>query len=459
MSPTRIIAHPQRAVCFQLPDEAQRRIAEVLTDRHVEVWEEKNLRDLRTAIRDKNVDYVFIGSEYLLKRSPEIISSLKRSSDALSIILTAPLDHREKLHSYLSEQVSCCLYEPYHPKEILFSVRSAAKMRRMAFQSLSAQELLGHMVDPQKVFIGRSANVVEIRRTIIHAKKNKNPVYIVGESGCGKTQISYAIHFVVPGVFLPIRVYDPVAEPERGRGLIKYLEGFPSSGTLVIRNSQHLAPNEVEKVSEIVTESANAKNSFPRLILHHNPSRGLPERFGQYPSLTPIEVLPLRERNEDITPLSNYFISTFSEVLALPKATIAASTRKVLMNYSWPDNVNGLFSAIFYGMINTGEDIIYPFNLPDYITTQDSHALDKVSLGDFLSAKLKPLISRMNLDRMEGLHPIIMGMVEAPLITMVLRKTGGNQSKTANILGINRNTLRKKIVEYRINIQWDKDSL
>ena len=48
------------------------------------------------------------------------------------------------------------------------------------------------------------------------------------------------------------------------------------------------------------------------------------------------------------------------------------------------------------------------------------------------------------------LHELIMGSIEKPLVEIVLRETNGNQTKAANILGINRNTLRKKITEYKI---------
>ena len=48
------------------------------------------------------------------------------------------------------------------------------------------------------------------------------------------------------------------------------------------------------------------------------------------------------------------------------------------------------------------------------------------------------------------LHQLIMGGIEKPLVEIVLKETGGNQTQAANILGINRNTLRKKIAEYKI---------
>ena len=76
--------------------------------------------------------------------------------------------------------------------------------------------------------------------------------------------------------------------------------------------------------------------------------------------------------------------------------------------------------------------------------------MEKASLENLLKAKLVPLIQKMNVDSMQGLYPIVMGRVEEPLIKLVLSETGGNQSKSAAILGINRNTLAKKIKQYGI---------
>ena len=75
------------------------------------------------------------------------------------------------------------------------------------------------------------------------------------------------------------------------------------------------------------------------------------------------------------------------------------------------------------------------------VTTFLEKWLDK-SIGQYIGA--------MNEERNGHLHELIMGGIEKPLVEIVLKTTGGNQTQAANILGINRNTLRKKISEYKI---------
>jgi len=72
------------------------------------------------------------------------------------------------------------------------------------------------------------------------------------------------------------------------------------------------------------------------------------------------------------------------------------------------------------------------------------------SLEKWLDKSIKHYVSKLDVKQHRGLHDLIIGAVEEPLVQMVLDKTNGNQTQAANILGLNRNTLRKKIKTYRI---------
>ena len=79
---------------------------------------------------------------------------------------------------------------------------------------------------------------------------------------------------------------------------------------------------------------------------------------------------------------------------------------------------------------------------------------DPSSVDDFIRASLEKQFSTYRpAAKNGGLHPFFMNLMEKQLISVVMEKTGGNQSQAADILGINRNTLRKKIGEHRIKIQ------
>ena len=71
-------------------------------------------------------------------------------------------------------------------------------------------------------------------------------------------------------------------------------------------------------------------------------------------------------------------------------------------------------------------------------------------LEKWLDKSIRQYVGEMDEKNNGHLHQLIMGGIEKPLVEIVLKETGGNQTQAANILGINRNTLRKKIAEYKI---------
>jgi DNA-binding protein Fis len=74
----------------------------------------------------------------------------------------------------------------------------------------------------------------------------------------------------------------------------------------------------------------------------------------------------------------------------------------------------------------------------------------KTFLEKWLDKSIRQYVGAMDERNNGHLHELIMGGIEKPLVEIVLKETKGNQTKAANILGINRNTLRKKIAEYKI---------
>lgn len=83
-------------------------------------------------------------------------------------------------------------------------------------------------------------------------------------------------------------------------------------------------------------------------------------------------------------------------------------------------------------------------------------AMTQTSMEDYLDSKLGEFVRGMKNGSARNLHPMLIKALERPLITHALKETNGNQIKTAHLLGMNRNTLRKKITELRIPIQRER---
>ncbi len=442
----------KKAVIFHLNEDVSKVVRNVLEGRRFDVWEEKKLRELRHTLKTFNPNFLFVDSDYIIKRGAGTISSFKKGANGFSIIVVSTLSDRERILPFFDEGVSGVILEPYHHKEIAHTITQAEKARRAEIQEIAVEEILGDFANPHKVFIGKSPNAIQVRKLVQNAKKESGPVLIIGEAGTGKTQISFSIHLNPQRGLTPVRIYDPTIEPKRGRGLIKHIEGLGHSSTLIIKNTQNLNSSEIQKLIWMMKESKDKGGNLPRFILHHNPISGAPHRFQDLTFLRTIKINPLRERKEDIKPLINYFQNALTKLVNIPRVDITPQAGKLLRNYRYPYNVTELIGVILYSTVTTGGGEIYPFNLPDFITSTDPFAMEKMSLENIFISKLTPIIKRMDRHKMEGLYSIVLSRMEIPLIKLVLNSVGGNQLKTARILGINRNTLMKKIKQYKIKV-------
>jgi two-component system nitrogen regulation response regulator GlnG len=442
----------KHAVIFQLTEDAARAVGDVLKAQKISVLEETHLANVRRALKSDRPDFLFIGSSYLLKRGEALLSSIKKGRPDISIIITVAEKDRQRLTSLLGPRVSGFICEPYYPKEILFVLSSTERTSETDAKDRVAEALLMNFGNPYKVFIGRSHNAHQVRRDTSAARKGSGHVLFIGEGGTGKTQLSFCVH-LKPGRFLtPLSLFDPLTETrQKSRSVSQLDDTNLSGGTLIVKNSQHLSTREAGLIEAMLTKHAQAGPKSPRIIVHHDPSFGIDERFDRSRFSHTILIDPLRARPEDIGAIFGYYVNSISKVLGIPRVSVTPSARKMLMRYPWPKNVRDIIGVVIFTMVTETGGSVDPLSLPDFITKEDPDPLGRISLENLLSSKLKPIVSKMDLDRVRGLYNIILARVEAPLIKMVLDRTGRNQSRAAKILGINRNTLKKKIDEYQIN--------
>ncbi|MCZ6605766.1 MAG: nitrogen regulation protein NR(I), partial [Alphaproteobacteria bacterium] len=165
---------------------------------------------------------------------------------------------------------------------------------------------------------------------------------------------------------------------------------------------------------------------------------------------------PLRERTEDIPDLVRHFLNQAQEQ-GLPAKTIRADGIARLQRYRWPGNVRELENLIrrlaaLYSETDIGVEIINT-ELADADMTDFQSGLGPESLGDAVERHLRDYFDAHDDDLpTSGLYERILKEVERPLITLCLTATRGNQIKAAEVLGLNRNTLRKKIRNLDIEV-------
>ena len=177
-------------------------------------------------------------------------------------------------------------------------------------------------------------------------------------------------------------------------------------------------------------------------------------------NVVPLRLPPLRERAEDIPDLVRHFFTTASAEEGLQAKYISSGGIELMKRYPWPGNVRELENLIRRLGALYPQDEISAETIEAELKTGDRPASPKASLlpdditiGQAAELYLQRYFSMFGDDLPpSGLYQRILAEVEYPLVLASMTATRGNQIRAAELLGLNRNTLRKKIRELGVNV-------
>jgi two-component system nitrogen regulation response regulator GlnG len=158
---------------------------------------------------------------------------------------------------------------------------------------------------------------------------------------------------------------------------------------------------------------------------------------------------PLRERRRDIPLLVEHFLAKYAADLG--ERGVAPEALDRLVGHEWPGNVRELENVVQRAMVMAQAGVILPEHLPiGPVSAAASVAID-ATLEEIIERRLLDCVRGLREHTSANLYDLMIGLVEKPLLRAVLRETAGNQVRAAQILGLNRNTLRKKLTEHGID--------
>jgi len=174
-------------------------------------------------------------------------------------------------------------------------------------------------------------------------------------------------------------------------------------------------------------------------------------------NVVPITLVPLRERKEDIPDLVQYFLERTCTELSIPLKRLSDDAMAVLSGHSWPGNVREMETPSKRAVILSNDLLLTAADFEGLAPAMGakSAGTQEASLEALVDTKLRACFT--NIDKLDkgDIHAMVLEQVERPLLRLILEKTRWNQVKAADILGINRNTLRKKIHELGIELKRD----
>ncbi|MEY8802737.1 response regulator [Leisingera sp. XS_AS12] len=307
--------------------------------------------------------------------------------------------------------------------------------------------------------IGRSEVMQTLYRLIARVMNTDLPLLVTGESGTGKSLIARAIHDFSDRRTLPFVHVDGASliELEGPARLLAQAKG----GMLVI---DELADLPEEAQARLVRMMDAPGDHAPRFLASSQRDLAAAMEAGElrqdlYYRIcgTALHVPALRERVEDIPLLAEHFL-TRAENEGAPHRSMNEAAREALRHFGWPGNVRQLENTVRrLALTARGEEITEA----DVNAVLGPHFGPEPSSAGFANEKLSEAVGR-HLQRYfdlhgdmlppPGLYMRLLREVETPLIEIALAATGGNQAKCADLLGINRNTLRKKITDLDIEV-------
>jgi two-component system nitrogen regulation response regulator GlnG len=307
--------------------------------------------------------------------------------------------------------------------------------------------------------VGRTPVMQALYRLVARVMNTDLPVLISGESGTGKSLIAKAIHDFSDRRTLPFVTITAgdIRELEGPARVLARVKG----GTLLI---DEIADIEEELQARIVRMMDAPGDHVPRFMATSQSNLTSAMEAGRvrqdlYYRLSgaTLHVPSLRERVDDIPLLAEHFLGR-AEREGAPKRRLSADAAEMFRTYSWPGNVRQLENAIRRLVLTGRSEEILRSEVEGVLGSQPE--MEPV-LGGGDTEKLSASVGRHlqryfdlhgNVLPPPGLYGRILREVELPLIEIALEATGGNQAKCADLLGINRNTLRKKITELDIQV-------
>jgi two-component system nitrogen regulation response regulator GlnG len=415
----------------------------------------------------------------LLDRAREVKSEL------LVVIMTAEASMKNAVEA-MKRGAYDYITKPFDLDVIDAIIEKIDKAREMTSQVSLLKEELKDRYQLEKTIIGNSPAMRDIYKTIGKVAPSDITVLIQGESGTGKELIARAIHFNSKRIGKPFIAINCAAIPkelleselfgfEKGaftgaveRKLGKFEQA--NGGTIFLDEIGDMPIDLQAKILRVLQEKEVTRTGGSQSITVDTrivaaTNQDLDEKVRQKDfredlyyrlNVVPINLIPLRDRKEDIPLLLEYFLKKCCAEMEVPAKQCSTDAVRLLSEYSWPGNVRELENTIKRAVILSSDPLL---------SSDDFSALrpqpGSMSRGEDLSlealVEMKLRSSLGSLDKMESgdLYSMILEQMERPLIRFVLEKTRGNQVKAADILGINRNTLRKKIQDLGVEVKKD----
>ncbi len=438
----------------------------------------RNGRETLASVKSADIDVILLDIWLGDANGLELIEEIQKYNNTASIIIITAHGTTQTAIDAAKQRAYWYLTKPIDQRQLLDLVSRAAAATT---QTKNVKTSVLPDVDRQGRMVGQSPAMQEVYLKIGRAAVSDETVLVLGESGTGKELVAQLIHQNSHRSHNPFVVVDCGAMPSSliESALFGHVKGAytdahtartgkfqqADSGTIFLdeigelpievqmKLLRVLQEREVEPMGGTETHSVDVRiiAATNRLLETAIAQKAFREDLYYRLNVIPISLPPLRERKEDIPELIDLFTHRFVEEYQLSEIRISTEVVKLLTAYEWPGNVRELENAIKRALVMCSGQMLLPEHF-DPILNQPSPLGQQGNLDTQIYALLHAYMEQhMESEAPPGeLYTEIRAIFEKPLFKIVLEHTNGNRSKAADILGINRNTLHTKLVEYKL---------
>jgi DNA-binding NtrC family response regulator len=460
-------------------DSLRRILAATLQRAGYETLKARNGAETLACIKETNVDVILLDIWLGDANGIELIADIQGYNSTASIIIITAHGTTQTAIDAAKQRAYGYLTKPIDQQQLLDLVSRAADASNQTKNVKTSTTSID--VDGQGRMVGQSPAMQDVYHKIGRAAVSDETVLVLGESGTGKELVAQLIHQNSHRAQNPFVVVDCGAMPSSliESALFGHVRGAytdahtarkgkfqqADSGTLFLdeigelpievqtKLLRVLQEREVEPMGGTETHAVDvriiaATNRRLETAIEQKTFReDLYYRF----NVIPISLPPLRDRKGDIAELIDLFTRQFIEEYQLPEIGISAEVAKLLTAHEWPGNVRELENAIKRALVMCSGQILLPEHF-DPILKKSTPASEPGNLDVQIYNLLQTYVQHYMESETspDELYAEIRAIFEKPLFKIVLEHTKGNRSKASDILGINRNTLHTKLVEYNL---------
>ena len=390
----------------------------------------------------------------------ELLPQIARQRPDLPVIvISAQNTINTAIHAAESEAYDY-LPKPFDLPDLMKRVsKGLNRPRRTQTQAETAAHTAAAQQDDNLPLVGRTPAMQELYRLVARVMNTDIPTLVRGESGTGKSLVARAIHDFSDRRERPFVVAQPADLEDMER--IQAVVSRAGEGTLVfdeVADCDAAAQGRLVRLLDGLGEGAPRIMATTQVDLLRRMEAG-DFREDLYYRLAGVVVVvpPLRERIDDIALLAEHFLIRAARD-AGPARALSAEALDLARSYTWPGNVRQLENTMRRLTLTAAEPEITRAEMEQSLGNQPAvEPVREAGDGDKLTASVARHLRRyFDLHGGSlpppGLYNRIIREVEMPLIEIALDATGGNQARCAELLGINRNTLRKKISDLDIRV-------